>query len=74
MAGSSFPNDFPQDSPTVFSDLGPNMFVFDTEYIRRARIVDRTVDFLRMRHVPSSFEAVEYVAADHGEAACLSHL
>lgn len=65
VAGSSFPNDFPQDSPTVFSDLGPNMFVFDTEYIRRARIVDRTVDFLRMRHVPSSFEAVEYVAADH---------
>jgi len=74
VAGNSFPNHFPQDFPTVFSNLGPtDMFVFDIEYIRRARTIDRTVDFLRMRHVPSSFEAVEHVAADHGEQQCLSH-
>mmetsp|Transcript_11220 Transcript_11220/g.24333 ORF Transcript_11220/g.24333 Transcript_11220/m.24333 type:complete len:1579 (-) Transcript_11220:120-4856(-) len=41
------------------------MFVFDTEYIRRTRNIDRTVDFLRMRHVPSGFENIEYVAAEH---------
>ena len=41
------------------------MFVFDTEYLRRTRNIDRTVDFLRMRHVPSSFENIEYVAAEH---------
>lgn len=41
------------------------MFVFDTEYIRRTRNIDRTVDFLRMRHVPSGFEDIEYVAAEH---------
>ena len=31
----------------------------------RTRNIDRTVDFLRMRHVPSSFESIEYIAADH---------
>lgn len=41
------------------------MFVFDTEYIRRTRNIDRTVDFLRMRHVPSGFVNIEYVAAEH---------
>ncbi|KAL7540679.1 hypothetical protein ACHAXR_010300 [Thalassiosira sp. AJA248-18] len=41
------------------------MFVFDTEYLRRTRNIDRTVDFLRMRHVPSGFENIEYVAAEH---------
>ena len=44
------------------------MFVFDTEYIRRNRNIDRTVDFLRMRHVPSEFIHVEYVAAEHAIA------
>lgn len=42
-----------------------DMFVFDTEYIRRTRHIDRTVDFLRMRHVPSGFESIEHVAAEH---------
>ncbi|KAL9183562.1 hypothetical protein ACHAXT_004418 [Thalassiosira profunda] len=41
------------------------MFVFDAAYLRRTRDVDRTVDFLRMRHVPSGFESIEYVAAEH---------
>ena len=47
------------------NEISEQMFVFDTEYIRRTRNVDRTVDFLRMRHVPSGFEAIEYVAAEH---------
>lgn len=48
-------------------ELSPekSMFVFDTEYLRRTRNIDRTVDFLRMRHVPSGFESIEYVAAEH---------
>ncbi|KAL3816180.1 hypothetical protein ACHAXA_007298 [Cyclostephanos tholiformis] len=47
------------------------MFVFDTEYLRRIRHVDRTVDFLRMRYVPSGFVAIEYVAAEHAIAVLL---
>mmetsp|Transcript_10956 Transcript_10956/g.24184 ORF Transcript_10956/g.24184 Transcript_10956/m.24184 type:complete len:630 (-) Transcript_10956:175-2064(-) len=49
------------------ADIGSSeaMFVFDTEYLRRTRNIDRTVDFLRMRHVPSGFESIEYVAAEH---------
>lgn len=42
-----------------------SMFVFDVGYISRTRTVDRTVDFLRMRHIPSQFENIENVAAEH---------
>ena len=47
------------------SDETDEIFVFDTDYIRKTRLVDRTVDFLRMRHVPNGFETIERVAADH---------
>ncbi|KAL7469475.1 hypothetical protein ACHAXS_009734 [Conticribra weissflogii] len=47
------------------SKPNPGIFKFDTEYIRRTRTIDRTVDFLRMRHVPSGFDNVENVAAEH---------
>lgn len=42
-----------------------SMFVFDVGYISRTRSTDRTVDFLRMRHIPSQFEHIENVAAEH---------
>jgi hypothetical protein len=47
------------------------MFVFNTDYLRRTRYVDRTVDYLRMRHVPSSYLALEYDAAEHAIAVLL---
>ena len=48
-------------------DVGSSdsMFVFDVGYISRTRTVDRTVDFLRMRHIPPQFENIENVAAEH---------
>jgi hypothetical protein len=52
-------------SESVHDETGDNIFVFDTDYIRKTRLVDRTVDFLRMRHVPNGFETIERVAADH---------
>ena len=52
------------DNPAMMQPT-ESMFIFDTEYLRRTRNIDRTVDFLRMRHVPSGFESIEYVAAEH---------
>jgi len=49
----------------VHDETVDDIFVFDTDYIRKTRLVDRTVDFLRMRHVPNGFETIERVAADH---------
>lgn len=52
-------------SERVHDETVDDIFVFDTDYIRKTRLVDRTVDFLRMRHVPNGFETIERVAADH---------
>ncbi|KAK1736621.1 hypothetical protein QTG54_012643 [Skeletonema marinoi] len=52
-------------SESVHDETVDEVFVFDTDYIRKTRLVDRTVDFLRMRHVPNGFETIERVAADH---------
>ena len=52
-------------SESVYDESVDEMFVFDTDYIRKTRLVDRTVDFLRMRHVPNGFETIDRVAADH---------
>jgi len=45
--------------PNVYALIYPHFITY------RTRNIDRTVDFLRMRHVPSSFESIEYIAADH---------
>jgi len=52
-------------SESVHDETTDEIFVFDTDYIRKTRLVDRTVDFLRMRHVPNGFETIDRVAADH---------
>jgi len=64
--GDAFMNDvFNIGNFEVKSKPNSEIFKFDTEYIRRTRMIDRTVDFLRMRHVPAGFENVENVAAEH---------